>query len=204
MKHILIATTNPGKLKEIQKSLSNIPCEFLTLSDLRITQKSEESGATFEENARIKAQFYFQKSGLPTIADDGGLEIEALNMEPGVKSHRWIHGDREDGDEELIAYTLTRLKGVLLEKRQAQMHVVVLFQTVSGVTVAEEYVKGIIPLEASPLRTSGFPFRSLLFILEIGKYYDDTIMTKEENEKYGHRVKALRKLGPVILKAASQ
>lgn len=204
MKQILIATTNPGKRIEIQKALSDLLCTFVTLSDLGITERPEETGATFEENARIKAAFYFQKSGLPTIADDGGIEIAALNMEPGVKSHRWIHGDREDTDEELITYTLSRLRGVPLENRQAQMHVVVAFQTKNGVYVAEELVKGIIPLVPSPLRTPGFPFRSLLFIPEIGKYYDDAIMTKEENERYGHRVRALGKLKSALQEEISQ
>ena len=204
MKQILIATTNPGKRNEIQTALSDLSCQFVSLRDLGIKEKPEENGSTFEENARIKATFYFQKSGLPTIADDGGIEIVALNMEPGVKSHRWIHGDREDKDEELILYTLMRLAGVPLEKRQAQMHVAVAFQTQRAIRVAEELVQGIIPLEPSPLRTPGFPFRSLLFIPALDKFYDDKLLTEEENETYGHRVKVLHTLRPAILEEISQ
>ncbi len=124
MKKLLIATTNPGKLGEITRYLSDLPIKLVGLKDLKITDKVEETGATFEENAIIKAKFYCEKSGLPTIGDDGGLEIDVLGGAPGVKSHRWIHGDREDTDEELIAHTIKQLKGIPLENRKAQLRAV--------------------------------------------------------------------------------
>ena len=124
MKKLLIATTNPGKLTEIKRFLVDLPIELVGLKDIGITDVVEETGSTFEENAILKATYYCKKSGLPTLADDGGFEIDALGGEPGVKSHRWIHGDREDTDEELITYTLVKLKGLSRAMRGAQLRLV--------------------------------------------------------------------------------
>src|SRR3990167_1240845 len=124
MNKLLIATTNPGKLAEIRRFLSDVPVELVGLKDVGITDAPKEDGISFEENAILKAKYYAKESKLPTLADDGGLEIDALNGEPGVKSHRWIHSDREDGDEELIQYTLDRMKDLADDKREAQLRLV--------------------------------------------------------------------------------
>ena len=79
MKKLLVATTNPGKLIEISSFLSDLPIELVSLKDVGITDDVEETGKTYEENAEMKALFYAKKSGLPSIADDGGLEIAALH-----------------------------------------------------------------------------------------------------------------------------
>jgi len=98
-----------------------VPVTLVGLADVGITEAPEETGISFQENAILKAKFYAEKSKLPTLADDGGLEIDALNGEPGVKSHRWIHQDREDTDEELIQYTLDRMKDIVDTNRGAQL-----------------------------------------------------------------------------------
>jgi len=92
MKSVLIATTNPGKLAEIKIALSPLKKQGVTVLDLSSfpeIEPPEETGATFEENARLKASYYAEKTQLPTIADDGGIMIDALHGEPGVKSRRW-------------------------------------------------------------------------------------------------------------------
>ena len=89
MKKLLIATKNKGKLKEISQFLSDLPIKTLSLSDIGIYDNFEEKGKTYKENSQQKAIFYAKKSGLPAIADDGGIEIDALNGAPGVKSRRW-------------------------------------------------------------------------------------------------------------------
>ena len=199
MKKLLIATTNPGKLAEIRGFLSDLPLELVSLADVGITEKVEETGATFEENAILKATYYAKKSGLPTIADDGGLEIDALAGQPGVKSHRWIHGDRDDSDEELIQYALDRLKDVEEGKRGAQLRLVLALVLPSGeVFTAEEKIRGIVPQKASDFRHIGFPYRSLLFLPEIGKYYNHDELTATETETYNHRKIALDILKPII------
>src|SRR3989344_3009105 len=150
MNILLIATSNPGKLEEIKRFLADLPIELAGLKDVHITETVEETGTTFEENAILKAKFYAKRSGLPTLADDGGFEIDVLAGQPGVKSHRWIHGDRDDSDEELIQYTLDRMKSLPREKRGAQLRLVLALVLPSGeVFTAEEKVRGIIPLTAS-------------------------------------------------------
>lgn len=91
MKRLLVATTNQGKLREIAAILTGLPLELVALSDLPHILEPEETGATFAENARLKALYYADATGLETVADDSGLEIEALDGAPGVHSARW-HG----------------------------------------------------------------------------------------------------------------
>lgn len=200
MNKLLIATTNPGKLGEIKEFLSDVPLELVGLSDVGITDVPEETGISFQENAVFKAKFYAEKAKIPTLADDGGLEIDALNGEPGVKSHRWVHNDREDTDEELIKYTLDRMKDVADTNRGAQLRLVLALVLPGGgeIFTSEEKVRGIIPREASKNRWKGFPYRSLLFLPEINKYYNHDELTITETETYNHRKKALDILKPII------
>lgn len=194
---LLIATTNPGKFTEIKRFLSDIPLDPVSLKDVGINDVVEETGKTFEENAILKAKFYAEKSGLPTLADDGGFEIDALNGEPGVKSHRWVHGDSENTDEELVAYTIERMKGI--ENRAAQLRLVLALALPNGeIHTAEASVRGIIPLQPRNKIIPGFPYRSLLYLPEIGKYYDYDEMTKGDTERYNHRKKALEKIKPFL------
>jgi XTP/dITP diphosphohydrolase len=88
---LLLATTNPGKLREIEAILSGVPVTLVTLADFPDIPEPEETGETFAANARLKALYYAQATGLPAVADDSGLEIAALDNAPGVHSARW-HG----------------------------------------------------------------------------------------------------------------
>lgn len=201
MKKLLIATTNPGKLKEIKYFLSGIPLKLVSLKDCHITDKAKEDYPTFAENAKHKARFYCQISKLPTIADDGGLEIDALNGAPGVKSRRWVNGSDEASDEELIKYTLQKLKNVPRGKRGAQLRAVMVLAFPNGkIYQVTAKVRGVISEKPSSRLISGYPYRSLLFLPKIGKFYHSREMTKEEVEKYNHRKKALKKLVPFIKK----
>src|SRR3990167_2037422 len=104
MKKLLIATTNTGKLREYKDFLSDLPVKLVSLKDIGITDDVEEKGKTYEENSRAKALFYARKSGLPAISDDGGIEIHALNNEPGIKSRRWL--GYEASDEDLVKHMI--------------------------------------------------------------------------------------------------
>lgn len=86
---LLVATTNPGKLREIQALLDGAPVRFVTLADYPNLAEPEETGATFAENALIKARAYAAMTGMPTVAEDSGLEIDALGGEPGIHSARY-------------------------------------------------------------------------------------------------------------------
>lgn len=202
---LLIATTNPGKLAEIKRFLFDVPVELVSLNDVGITDHVEETGATFEENAVLKAKFYAEKSGLPTLADDGGFEIDALHGEPGVKSHRWVYGDRENTDEELIAYTFQKMQGIPPGKRGAQLRLILALVKPNGEVVAtsEEKIRGIVASEPSKTHQPGFPYRAILWIPEINKYYDQNVMTPQENNLYNHRKKAVDKLKPRLLQLSS-
>ena len=87
---LLIATTNPNKIREIRPLLSDLPIELLTLADVDPIPEPEESGTTFWENARIKALAYANATGLVAVAEDSGLEVDAMNREPGVYSARFM------------------------------------------------------------------------------------------------------------------
>jgi XTP/dITP diphosphohydrolase len=85
---MLIATTNPGKLREIRLILAGLPVEFVSLADCAAVAEPEETGRTFAENARLKAEYYARATGLVTVAEDSGLVIDALGGRPGVESAR--------------------------------------------------------------------------------------------------------------------
>jgi XTP/dITP diphosphohydrolase len=89
LESLLLATTNPGKIREIRRALQDAPVRLLTLGDLTPVPEPEETGATFGENALAKAQYYGGHTGLPTVAEDSGLAIDALNGRPGVESARY-------------------------------------------------------------------------------------------------------------------
>lgn len=196
---LLIATHNPAKLSEIKYFLKDLNLKLVTLKDLGITEDVEEDGETFAENAVKKAKYYAEKSGLPTIADDGGLEIDHLDGEPGVHSRRWISGKRAS-DEELIEHTLKLLTNVTGKKRGAQLRAVVALCLPNGkVHTAEGKIRGIIMEKPyTGKRWEGFPFRSLFYIPEIDKYYNPEELTKEEEIRYNHRGRALQKLKEIV------
>ena len=93
MRTLLVATTNPGKLREIRQVMSAVPIRLVSLADLPPIEEPEETGTTFEDNARLKAHYYSARSGLWTVAEDSGLIIDALDGEPGIKSARFLRPD---------------------------------------------------------------------------------------------------------------
>jgi XTP/dITP diphosphohydrolase len=86
---LLVATTNPGKLREIRQVLGGVPMGFLSLGDVGFIEEPEETGRTFAENAVLKARYYSAASGLPTVAEDSGLVIDAIGGRPGIESARY-------------------------------------------------------------------------------------------------------------------
>ena len=120
---LLVATTNTGKLHEYQELLQGLPVQLVSLADERIETDVEESGQTFEQNAVLKAQAYASRSGLLTLADDSGLEVDALNGEPGVLSARY---DGPQGtDESRYLLLLDKMRGVPWEWRGARFRCVI-------------------------------------------------------------------------------
>lgn len=200
MKKLLIATTNTGKLQEIKTILNDLFVDLISLKDLGITIQAKEDFSTFKENAIYKAKFYSKLSGLPTIADDGGLEIDFLKGLPGVRSRRWVNGSENISDQEIINYTLLKMQGVPVEKRKARLRTVVAFCIGNNVFSDEGTVEGIIAFKQHSVVLAGFPYRSLLFLPEIKKYYHNNELTIDEKEKYNHRQKVLKRLRSKIQK----
>lgn len=199
MNKLLIATKNPGKLFELKSFLSDIPHAGVSLSDLHITEDIEETAKTYKENAEKKATFFAKISGLPTIADDGGLEIEALGGAPGVVSRRWF--GYEASDDELIAHMEKLARELPANNRKARFVTVVSFALPDGrVWSKEGTVDGIIAEKPYARKLQGYPFRSFFYLPEVNKYYFETELTADEQRKYNHRYKAIEKLKPMIRK----
>ncbi|MBU3978068.1 non-canonical purine NTP pyrophosphatase [Patescibacteria group bacterium] len=197
MKKLLIATTNNGKIKELTELLSDLPVQLLSLKDAAIGEDIEEKGQTYEENSRIKALFYSKKSGLPAIADDGGLEIIALDGAPGVHSRRWL--GYKATDEELIKHLSKVAKDLPDNNRDAYFRTVISLALPDGKTwsVGGE-VKGVIAKKPLQNILRGYPYRSFFFLPEINKFYHESQLSKEEQKLYNHRYKAIQKLMPII------
>lgn len=198
MKKLLIATTNKGKIKELTEFLSDLPLQLLRLKDVDISEDVEEKGKTYEENSRAKAVFYSKKSGLPAIADDGGLEISALEGAPGVHSRRWLGYSATD--VQLINHLSKVAKELPDNNRDAYFRTVISLALPDGkVWSVKEDVKGIIAKKPLLKILKGYPYRSFFFLPEINKFYHESQLSKEEQELYNHRYKAIQKLKPIII-----
>ena len=172
MGELLIATTNPAKLAEYGVLMRDFNLKLVSLRDVGIEQEAPEGAATFSDNARIKAVFYFRQSGLPTLADDGGLEVDALGGAPGVRSHRWLGAQ---GDERMLAEEIIRrMAEVEPAARIARLRAAAaLIYTDHGTIcerLAEAALEGIIAERCYPQIRPGFPYRSVLYLPERGCY----------------------------------
>ncbi len=172
MKKLLIATTNPAKLDEYRRLLREFRVVPVSLRDARIDGEPDENGATFVANARLKASFYSARSGLAVLADDGGLEVDALNGAPGVRSHRWL-GEGVD-DRALAEAIIERTRGVAEAARTARIRAAgVLVWREDGElreAVAEAALEGLVPERCYPEVRRGFPYRSVLWLPERMQY----------------------------------
>lgn len=199
MPKLLIATTNPAKVDELRHFLQPIiekGVELVSLEDVDITEEPEETGTTIEENAILKAKYYAEVSGLPSLADDGGFEIDALNGEPGVKSNRWL--GYKASDEELINHTLKMMEGVPQDKRQARLKLCLCYFNPNNqfCTTTGSSIEGRVSDKVAEHYVPGFPFRAVHIVEPFNKYYDE--LTEEEHEQANHRRKAVLEIAPQI------
>ena len=125
---LLIATRNPGKIREYRQLLGDALYELVSLDDLGIADEVDETGDTFEENARLKARTYGDLGGLLTLSDDSGLEVDALGGEPGVFSSRY-GGDPNATDQDRVTLLLRNLEIVRWEQRTARFRCVLAIWT---------------------------------------------------------------------------
>lgn len=195
MKKLLIATKNPGKLSELSSFLK----EFGTVSllDIGIDDDVVEDGTTFEENSQKKALYYASISKLPTLSDDGGLEIDALNGEPGVRSRRWL--GYEGTDEELKEHLRNVIASLPENNRTARFTTVLSFALPDGQVWSERgEVLGTLSLNTKGKDLKGYPYRSYFYLPQIKKFYHESDLSNDEIKLVNHRHHALTKILPII------
>lgn len=197
MRKLLIATKNQGKFKEFTNFLGDLPLELVSLADVGISEDFEETGKTYKENSQAKALFYSKLSGLPALADDGGIEIDALGGEPGLRSRRWL--GHEATDEEIIEHMKKVAKDLLDKNRKAHFKTVVSLALPDGnVWSVTGEIEGIIAKEPLFKILKGYPYRSFFYLPSLGKFYHESELSPEEMRVYNHRYKAVQKLEPII------
>lgn len=187
MKKIVIATSNPHKLLEVKEILKDLPYEFVGLNELPDIPEIEETGKTLLENSLIKARTVHKITGLPTVADDTGLEVNYLNGAPGVKSARYAGENATYQDN--LNKLLKDLEGVPLAERQAQFRTVISFINNEREHWVEGLVKGIIIDELRG--ESGFGYDPVFYIPDLKKTFAELSM--EQKNKISHRGLALEK-----------
>jgi len=198
---LLIASHNPAKVEEYKRYLSNLPLELISLLDLNIDKEAPEDGKTFKENAIKKAKFYYQLTGLPVIADDGGLMVDTLNGAPGVKSRRWL--GYKMTDEEMIQSIIEKMKDVPRDKRSCHLVGVLALVMPSGKVYTQwAQIDGVVAQTPTEKRSHGFPYRSFFYLPQFKKFYIE--LTDEEHEQINHRKLALLKLRPYLLKLVNK
>lgn len=184
---VLAATTNKGKIREIADILSSLGITIITPQELDLQLTVHEDGSTFAENAAIKARAWSKASGLPTLADDSGLCVDALEGRPGVMTARFAGKDASD--EENMALLLTFLKGK--ENRTARfVCAVALALPEGGLIQAEGEYEGLICEE--PLGDGGFGYDPIFLDPKSGKTFAQ--LQSEEKNTFSHRRKALEAL----------
>lgn len=197
MKKILIATTNSGKVREYSEFLKGLNVHCLSLKDVGIVTEVEETGTTYKENAILKALTYAKESGLPSLSDDGGLEISALGGRPGLHSRRWVGGTGRD--EDIVKKMIEVSKQLPENNRHATFKIVIAFALSNGnVWTKAGSVPGVIAQKPLMKLLKGYPYRSFLYLPKLKKYYHESELTLEEEKKYNHRYKAVQKLLPII------
>jgi len=190
---LLIATHNPGKRRELMALLADLPLRLTDLMELGIREVAEEPHDSLEENARWKAAHYAAHSGLWTLADDSGLEIDALGGAPGVHSARFA-GPGVD-DLARIREVLSRMEGVPWPQRTARFRCVIALARPGEVPVlVEGRIEGHIAFE--PRGSFGFGYDPIFYIPELGKTMAELPM--EVKNRISHRARAARKAREIL------
>ena len=190
---LLLATNNRAKVSEYQNLLGDLPYALVTLSEEGITTEVAEEGMSLEENARIKAKAYAGESGLLALADDSGLEVDALGGEPGPLSARYAGEGASDMDR--ISYLLARLKGVPWEQRTARFRAVIAIAIPGGeVELCSGECPGFITF--APRGEHGFGYDPVFYLPELDKTMAELPM--ELKNQLSHRGKAARKAHEVL------
>ena len=199
MAKLLLATSNPGKIREYKSLLASLPFKLVTPDELNIEIEVNESYPTYDENASAKAVAYSRASHLITLADDSGLEVDILDGEPGIHSARAAGEAATDQDR--INHLLARLKGVPLEKRTARFKCSIAIANPEGKTeLCHGQCPGLIALK--PKGEKGFGYDPVFYLPQ----YDKTIaeLPLDLKNQVSHRGIAARKAYVILEKLAGK
>lgn len=189
---LLIATTNPGKVREYQTLLSGLDLELVGLQDVGITTDVDETGSTYSENATLKARTYAQLSGLLTLADDSGLEVDALDGRPGVHSARYA-----PDSPARIQKLLKELEGVSDERRTARFQCVTALAWPDGrLELTCGTVEGVIA--HAPRGDNGFGYDPIFYLPDRGLMMAE--LPPAEKDRISHRGRAAQTMRSVLEK----
>jgi len=194
---VLLATQNKGKVKELQELLAGEDIEVLSLLDIENWEEVAESGSTFAENAALKARIAAQRTGLVSLADDSGLEVDALHGAPGVYSARYAGEPKDDdrNNEKL----LKELEGVPEDQRTARFRCALVVATPTG----EEYLtEGVVEGRILTERRGkeGFGYDPLFYLPDFGRTMAQ--LNVNQKNKISHRAQAFRKAVPILKELA--
>jgi XTP/dITP diphosphohydrolase len=199
MLRLLLATTNPGKICELRALLAGCGWEILTPQDIGLTLQVEEIGQTYADNARRKAEAYARASGLVALADDSGLEVDALGGAPGLHSARYAGQDTTHADK--MGMLLAELRDVPDEQRTARFRAVIVIATPDGRTFQTEGVcEGRIA--RAPRGAGGFGYDPI-FLVEGGSRTMAELPAEEKN-RISHRARAAAAACAVLRKLADE
>jgi len=199
MAKLLLATNNQAKVREYRSLLQNIPFELVTLAEEGITTTVSEVGESLEENARLKATVLASQSQLLALADDSGLEVDALGGEPGRLSARYAGEGASDRDR--VNYLLSRLRGVPWQKRPARFRCIIAIATPGGeVELCSGECRGFITFE--PRGEQGFGYDPVFYLPELDKTMAE--LPLEIKNQVSHRGQAARKAYQVLERLRSR
>ena len=192
-KTLLVATHNQGKVREFAEMLADLDLEWLSLDDIGLEKDVEETGQTFTENATLKAETYAKETGYFTLADDSGLEVDALNGQPGIYTARYGGpGLDHEGRYRLL---LKNLAGVPEPKRSARFRCVIALATPEGlVGTAVGMCEGRIA--EAPVGDGGFGYDPVFFLPERGMTMAQVPSTVKH--QISHRGRALKAIEPLL------
>jgi XTP/dITP diphosphohydrolase len=182
---LLVATNNPGKVREYQALLKGLPLTLTYPAREGIDIEVEETGSTFAQNAHLKATAYARISGLLTLADDSGLEVDALGGEPGTRSARFA--GQGASDEDRYRLLLSKLEGVPWQQRTARFRCVIAVARPQGeVHTAQGTCEGVIAFE--PKGEHGFGYDPVFYVPEHGQMMAE--LEPEVKNRISHRARA--------------
>jgi XTP/dITP diphosphohydrolase len=192
---LLLATTNQGKIREYRSLLAGIPYEILTPGDCGIKADVVENGETYEQNASLKATTLASLSCLLTLADDSGIEVEALGGEPGVRSARYAGENKTDAERN--TFLLAKLKAAPDIRRHAQFRCVIAIAVPNGkVEIFSGACQGLITQK--PVGANGHGYDPIFYIPELKKTMAE--LTMEEKNTVSHRARAAAKAREWLVK----